>query len=248
MSAVFYDLRIYNKFFIGAYGIGQDIYSSSFGQPLLIERFPFKSTGELNNDCAQSTDTTPSLGSNLQCIGDNNPYDDPNLVCQSGEYKIIDAVNNQIECNTCDNYCDIKYCTSNTTKNCSCVNDGPYYWIRYDFDEEKQKFYCEKLDSINLNEYNDIEIDDIGIGTETGYMIEFWFFLETYIDYSKFEGVSIIWKHFLKIDVNHYKNDLIQIDCYPCSDNNIKSIKDKEDKYSKWVFYRCQVNKEKMTV
>ena len=101
-------------------------------------------TGELNNDCAQSADTTPSLGSNLQCIGDNNPYDDPNLVCQSGEYKIIDAVNNQIECNTCDNYCDIKYCTSNTTKNCSCVNDGPYYWIRYDFDEEKQKFYCEK--------------------------------------------------------------------------------------------------------
>ena len=248
MSAVFYDLRIYNKFFIGAYGIGQDIYSSSYGQPLLIKRFPFKSTEESNNDCAQSTETIPSLGSNIQCIGDNNPYDDPDLVCQSGEYKIIDAINSQIECNTCDNYCDINYCTSNTTKNCSCINDGPYYWLRYDFAEDKQKFYCEKLDSININEYNDIEINDIGVGTETGYMIEFWFYLETYIDYSKFEGVSIIWKHFLKVDINHYKNDLIQIDCYPCSDNALKFIQDKQDKYSTWVFYRCQVNKEKMTV
>ena len=93
-----------------------------------------------------------------------------------------------------------------------------------------------------------IEINDIGVGTETGYMIEFWFYLETYIDYSKFEGVSIIWKHFLKVDINHYKNDLIQIDCYPCSDNALKFIQDKQDKYSTWVFYRCQVNKEKKTV
>ena len=53
MSAVFYDLRIYNKFFIGAYGIGQDIYSSSFGQPLLIRRFAFKSTNEMSNDLKQ---------------------------------------------------------------------------------------------------------------------------------------------------------------------------------------------------
>ena len=248
MSAVFYDFRIYNKFFIGAYGIAQDIYSSSFGQPLLIRRFSFKSTDELSNDCAQDADFNPSIGSNIQCIGDNNPYDDPNLVCQSGEYRIIDAINSIIDCNTCDNYCDINYCTSNTTKNCSCVNDGPLYWLRYDFDEEKQKFYCEKLDSINLNEYNDIVIDNIGIGTETGYVIEFWFYLQTYIDNSNFEGVSIVWKHFIKIEVNQYKDDLIQINCYPNSDNNDKYISEKEDKYNSWVFYRCQVDKEKMIV
>ena len=248
MSAVFYDLRIYNKFFIGAYGIGQDIYSSPFGQPLLIRRFSLKSTDESSNDCAQTNDINPSIGNNVLCIGDNNPYDDPNLKCQSGEYRIVDAIDSKIECNTCDNYCDINYCTSNTTKNCSCVNDGPNYWIRYDFAEEKQKFYCEKLDSININEYNDIIINDIGVGTEIGYMIEFWFYLETYIDHSNFKGVSIIWKHFLKIDIVHYQKDLIQINCFPCSDNNGKYISDKEDKFNTWVFYRCQVDKEKMLV
>ena len=248
MSAVFYDLRIYNKFFIGAYGIGQDIYSSSFGQPLLIRRFAFKSTNEMSNDCAEPNDLNPLLENNIQCIGDNNPYDDPNLVCQSGEYKIVDAINSKIECNICDNYCDINYCTSNTTRNCSCFNDDPYYWLRYDFREEKQKFYCEKLDSLNLNEYNDIVINNIGLGSEIGYMIEFWFYLETYTDYSNFEGVLIIWNHFLKIDIKHDKDDLIRIDCYPCSDYNNNFISDKEDKYSKWVFYRCQVDKEKMIV
>ena len=248
MSAVFYDLRIYNKFFIGAYGIGQDIYSSSFGQPLLIRRFSLKSTSESSNDCAQTNDINPSIGNNVQCIGDYNPYDDPNLICQSGEYRIVDAINNKIECNTCDSYCNINYCTSNTTKNCSCVNDGPDYWIRYDFEEDKQKFYCERLDSININEYNDIVIDNIGVGTETGYMMEFWFYLETYIDYANFKGVSFIWKHFLKIEVNQYQNDLIKIDCYPNSENNAVFITDKQDKYNTWVFYRCQVDKEKMSV
>ena len=245
MSAVFYDLRIYNKFLIGAYGIGQDIYNSQLGTSLLKARFKFKSEDESSHDCAQPSEINPSLGNNLQCIGDNNPYDDPNLTCESGEYKIVDAINNIIECNTCDNYCDIKYCTSNTTKNCSCINDGPNYWLRYDFNEEKQKFYCEKLDSININEYNDIVIENIGVGTETGYMIEFWFYLETYMDRANFKGVSIIWKHFLKIVVEHYQNNLIQINCYPCSDNNGDYISEKDDKYNTWVFYRCQMDKEK---
>jgi hypothetical protein len=78
-------------------------------------------------------------------------------------------------------------------------------------------------------------------------MIEFWFYLETYTDKSNFQGVSIIWKHFLKIEVSHYQNDIVQIKCYPCSDN-AKNINDKEDKYNTWVFYRCQVDKDKMKV
>ena len=248
MSAVFSDLRIYNKFFIGAYGIGQDSYSSSYGQSLLIRRYSLKSTDEISNDCAQTNDIIPSLGGNIQCIGDNNPYDDPNLICENNEYRIVDTINSKIECNTCDSYCDINYCTSNTTKNCSCVNDGPYYWIKYDFEEEKQKFYCEKLDSINLNEYNDIIINNIGLGTETGYMIEFWFYLETYLDYSNFKGVSIIWKHFIKVEVSHFKNNLIKIECYPNSENNGISINENNDTYNTWVFFRCQVDKEKKKV
>ena len=39
LNTLFYDLRIYNKFFIGAYGIGQDVYNAPFGNPLLIKRF-----------------------------------------------------------------------------------------------------------------------------------------------------------------------------------------------------------------
>jgi hypothetical protein len=120
--------------------------------------------------------------------------------------------------------------------------------LRYDFDEENQKFYCEKLDSINLNEYNEIVIENIGIGSEIGYMLEFWFYLETYLAHSNFEGVIISWKNFIKIEVNYYKDDLIKITCYPNSENNGNSITDNADKFNKWVFYRCQVDKDKQKI
>ena len=248
MSAVFYDLRIYNKFFIGAYGIGQDIYNSAFGYPYLIKRFPFKSYSLTSNDCTQSSDTNPSIGTDAQCAGDNNPYDDSDLSCQPGEYRIVDALNNEIDCNTCNSYCEINYCTSNTTKNCSCIIDDHNYWIRYDYVEEKQKFYCEKLDSININEYNDIILNNIGVGTETGYTIEFWFYLETYMDYSNFQGVSIIWEHLTKININYDRSNFVKIFCFPSSDNSF-SIKDENKyKFNEWSFYRCQVDKTEMRV
>ena len=248
MSAVFYDLRIYNKFFIGAYGIGQDIYNSAYGQSFLIKRFEFKSNSASSNNCINNAETNVLSQSEILCIGDNNPYDDPNLSCGTGQFKLVDALNNLVECNTCDSYCEINYCSYNTTKNCTCINDGPTYWLRYDFGEEKQKFYCEKLDSINLNEYNDIVINNIGVGTETGYMVELWFYVESYIDNSNFQGVSITWEHFIKIKINLYQKDGIKIECYPNSDNTGKYITDKSDKIKTWIFYRCLVDKEKKKV
>ena len=247
MNSLFYDLRLYSKFFIGAYGIGQDVYTSPYGQTLLIKRFEFKSSSSITNDCVDSTDLIDSI--NIECIGDNNPYDDPDLTCDSDEFKLIDVINNEIECNVCNDYCDINYCTSNTTLNCTCINDGPYYWIRYNFEEEKQKFYCEKLDSLNLNEYNDIIINDIGIGTDIGYMVELWFYVESYMNNNNFQGVSIIWEHFIKIDINFYQNDLLKIKCYPFSDNTDKSITDQKNlKFKTWIFYRCQVDRDKNKV
>ena len=245
MNALFYDLRIYNKFFIGAYGIGQGMYSSSYSQSLLIKRFSFKSSSPSSNDCIEDSNL---IETDVQCLGDNNPYDDPNLVCDSGKIKIINVLNNEINCIVCDDYCDINYCTYNTTKNCMCINDDRKYWLRYNFEEEKQKFYCEKLDSINLNEYNDIIINNIGIGSNTGYMIELWFYVESYIDNSNFKGVSIIWKNFIKIDINYLEKDIVKIDCYPYSENNTKFVTDKKEKFGSWIFYRCQVDRNKNKV
>ena len=62
MSAVFHDLRIFNKFFIGAYGIGQEINIPDYSSPFLIRRFPFYSTSENSNDCLSNDDTNPSIG------------------------------------------------------------------------------------------------------------------------------------------------------------------------------------------
>ena len=249
MSALFYDLRIYNKFLIGAYGIGQDNILSSLSQELLINNFSFYSSTP-TNDCVKDSDLKLLNLEDVQCLGDNNPYDDPNLTCESDEFKIIDFLNNEIYCNKCDSYCDINYCTYNTDKNCMCFNDGRNYWLRYNFKEEKQKFYCEKLDSINLNEYKDIIIYNIGIGSNTGYMIELWFYVESYIDNTKFEGVSIIWEHFIKININYLENDIdiVTINCYPYSENNGKFITDKKDKFKTWIFYRCQVDRNKNKV
>jgi len=248
MSAIFHDLRIYKKFFIGAYGIGQDISSSTYGQPLLIKRFAFEASSATNNDCGDTTNINIGSQSDILCVGDNNPYDDPSLVCDASEFKIVDAVNSNIECKTCDSYCDINYCTYNTPKNCTCVNDGSTYWLRYDFNEEKQKFYCEKVDSLNVNEYNDIDINNIGVGTESGYSIEFWCYVESYIDNSNFQGASITWNHFIKINFSLYQKDILKIDCYPYSDSTDKFITDRADKIRTWIFYRCQVDKDKKKV
>ena len=238
MNALFSDLRIYNKFLIGAYGIGQKKNFSSFNQSLSTNISFFKSSSP---DCVQNSELSPLISGDIQCLGDYNPYDDTNLNCKSDEFKIIDTLNNKVDCNKCDSYCDINYCTYNTSKNCMCINDGRNYWLRYNFKEEKQKFYCEKLDSINLNEYDDIIIENIGIGSKTGYMIELWFYVESYIDNSNFEGVSIIWKHFIKIDIKYLSTDIVKIDCYPNSEDNTK-ITDKKDKFNTWIFYRCQVD------
>ena len=240
INAIFYDLRIYNDFLVGSYGLWQTNYSTyniSFN-------ISFKSSA--NGDCVGGK-TSLSLGGNLQCLGDNNPYDNPNpnLDCGENELKKIDEVNSEIECYTCDDYCSLNYCTSNTTKNCTCTNDGGDYWLRYNYEEEKQKFYCEKLDSININEYHDIVINDIGVGTDIGYTVELWFYVECYLNNENFKGVTIIWEHFIKIDINYDQKDLVKIDCYPNSDNNEKFITDKNDKFNTWIFYRCQVDKEK---
>ena len=249
MSAIFYDLRIYNKFYIGSYGIGQESYTSSSSiQSFLIKRFSFKSSSSTTDDCVDASDIKTLIGTDLQCLGDNNLYDNPSLVCEENELKKIDDLNEQVECYICDDYCSLNYCTSNTTKNCTCSNEGEHYWLRYNYEEEKQKFYCEKPDSININEYNDIIINDIGIGSDTGYTIEFWFYVESYIDNSKFEGVEIIWEHFLKININYYQNELVKIDCFPYSDNNDKFVTDKSNKYRIWNFYRCQVDKKEEEV
>ena len=248
MSAIFYDLRIYNKFFIGSYGIPVNTYSSTYIQSFLLKSYNLKSTSSTNNDCLQNSDIEESIGTNLECVGDNNPYDDTNLVCEEVGFKIIDSMNNKVECGICDDYCNLHYCTSNTTKNCSCVNDDLNYWLRYNFNEEKQKFYCEKIDSINLNEYNDIIINNIGMGGSTGYMIEFWVYIQSYIDNSNFGGLTINWEHFIKIDINYHDKDFLKIDCYPYSDNNDKLLTDTTQKFNVWIFYRCQVDIEKKRV
>ena len=248
MNTLFYDLRIYKKFFIGAYGLGQDSYLSSYSQTFLIKNFTFNSSSSTSNDCIKSEDDIQINLADVQCLGDYNPYDDPNLVCESGKLKIINALNNEIDCLTCDNYCDINYCTYNTTKNCMCINDGENYWLRYNFEEEKQKFYCEKLDSINLNEYNDIVINNIGIGSSTGYTIELWFYVEYYIEYLNFTGVSITWENFIKIEISSFSKEFVKIKCYPYTGNNSMFITDQKDKFNTWIFYRCQVDRNKELV
>ena len=243
LNALFYDLRIYNKYFIGANGINPDI-STYITEQTLIKRILFKSNNAQDNDCLSLNDIKETLENDIQCIGDFNPYDKENLICDLGQYMTLNSQNNEIECNNCSIYCSLKYCISDAIKNCSCINDDPYHWLRYDFNEENQIFYCEKLEIININKYNDIIINNIDIPLTTGYMIEFWFYLETYIANSNFEGVQIIWEHFIKVEINHYQNELIKISCYPSSDNNEQYIIDNQDKFNTWVFYRCSVNKE----
>ena len=60
-----------------------------------------KSTSSASHDCLQKTDIYQPIGITLECVRDNNTYDDTNLACEENEFKIIDSMNNKIECGKC---------------------------------------------------------------------------------------------------------------------------------------------------
>ncbi len=275
ISAAFYDFRIYNKYLIGAYALGQSLVDSSYSAGMLIKRLTLKSS---STDCVQSGDFVDLVGGNVfSCVPDDNPFDNPVFTCPPPDLgkeiiKIIDvSMNTTVNCIECNDYCS-SLCISENNNGCLCEYDSRIYWLRYNFDttteveedvkkkdknkntenetkkvfdnNEKIKFYCEKPDSLNVNEYDEITIPDIDLGSEKSYMVELWFYVHSYIKESNFKGVSIIWKNFIRIDFNYFSKEYLSIISYPYSEDLSIKYTNNSINFNKWIFHRVEVNKE----
>ena len=68
-----------------------------------------------------------------------------------------------------------------------CSYDSEKYLLRYiksaKINEGEKMFYCQNPEGLNLNEFNNININNIAIGQLNSYMIEFWI----YYWYNQFE-------------------------------------------------------------
>ena len=184
-SVLYYDLRIYNKFFIGAYSLGQEYDVSREPHLTYLQKRYILKSNLFDKNCLSNTDVNVDLGNTQYCIGDYNIYDDINYECISGtkeKFRIIDNLGTTSSCNNCNNYCKSK-CFDQDIKGCLCSYDSSKYLLRYiqsaNIDEGEKIFYCQKPESLNLNEFSNIKIENIAIGQSTSYMVEFWFFIHS---------------------------------------------------------------------
>ena len=257
INVLYYDLRIYNKFFIGAYSLGQQ-YDTTFEPHLtyLQKRYLLTSITSDSN-CLLSSDVNSDLGSNSYCYGDVNRYDDTNYECNGHtkeKFRLIDSISLHMKCEYCDSYCNSK-CYDKDNKGCLCSYDSQIYLFKYNksanIDEGDKIFYCKKPDFLNLNEYNNIQLNNIEIGSSTSYMIDFWVFIHSYIDNNNFKGGTIEWTHFIKIDIylNNEDNNYLDIICYPYSDELNNEVKENlKQKLNEWVYIQCKVDKENLLI
>ena len=81
VSAYYHDLRIYRKFFIGAYALGQDPDTNNHNY-LIYNLLLVSSTDD--DTCLQNIniDTTTSQLGTHYCKGDDNKYDNGIFICQ----------------------------------------------------------------------------------------------------------------------------------------------------------------------
>ena len=257
VNALYYDLRIYNKFFIGAYSLGQQ-YDISVEPHLtyLQKRYLLTSTTSDSN-CLLSSEVNINLGSNSYCFGDVNMYDDTNYECNGDsrdKFRLINSITQINNCEYCNSYC-ISKCYDKDKKGCLCTYDSQIYLLRYNnstnIDEGEKIFYCQKPEILNLNEFNNIKLDNIEIGSSTSYMIDFWVYIYSYIDNNNFRGGSIEWTHFIKVDIytKPDDNNYLDIICYPYSDELNNGIKENSiHKFNEWVYIQCIVDKENLLI
>ena len=252
ISALYYDFRIYNKFYIGAYSLGQQHDTSSHST--LQKQIMLKSTST-GTSCLTSSDVTISLGSTPYCIGDDNMYDDSDYQCTDTtkeQFRIINSISHTSSCIDCNEKCDSK-CYDSDEKGCICSYDSNIYLLRYiksaKVDNGEKMFYCQKPDSLNLNEFNNIRVN-VGLGSTTSYMLEVWIYVYCYISNDNYLGSSIDWWDFIKITVakNTEDNNYLDITCYPYSKEEENGIKDSTNKFDQWVFIRCLVDKENLFI
>ena len=253
VSAYYYDFRVYRKFFIGAYALGQDPNSATHTYLL----YNLKLSSNANDDSCLTTNDIDTGTSNLgtgYCEGDDNKYENSAFTCPNTpeQFRVINAIENNFNCNLCDdNYCNSK-CFSTGNKGCMCSYDGTIYWLRNL--KTQNLIHCERPNSLNINEFGNIQIADIDVGSSSSYMIEMWVFIYSYISEANFNGIDVIWDKFIRLEIDNTGGTGLKINCYPYSDSaNLAGAynqfaTDTAIQFKTWTFIRCTVDKTINTI
>ena len=125
-------------------------------------------------------------------------------------------------------------CAANNVYNCSCnfINNNMKIFLG-----NVSNHYCKVLEFIDFAKAKEIRINNVK-GGGTQFTLHFWVFALSYVD-KVFEGISVDWENFVKIQVGLDSTGNYYFDCF---------IKDKPQKHyvdfkmGEWNFLHCSVD------
>ena len=215
--ALFYDIRIYSKFYQGAYG---KILSNK-SSDLFIHLKLF------GKNCVSEDEITSAV--NVVCALDYSLYFNGSSqeTCDEidNNYIEIEYDDNNMEsvkhCYDCFSDCD-EFCYKYGEQTCSCDLTKGVYWLRRN---ENFQTYCEKIPYIDFSNINPISINNAPSTETYEYTLEFWIFIYSYNEETNnFKKIYVEWNYHNKIII--FNEGLLRVQCIPIYDST-NSVSDK---------------------
>ena len=241
--ALFYNMRIYTKFYQGAYGkiMSTNEETGRDSPDLFIE---FKMNGNANDNCISTDDLVSNT--NIICVSDYSPYFDDDLTinknCNLDDNKFLEVyyypTSGQYisSCEDCDPDCS-EFCYRSFQQTCSCDISKGVYWLRRN---ETFQTYCEKIPYIDFSNIKEINIPKPPFTETYEYTIEFWFFVYSYnLDTNNFKKITIEWNYHNKIVISN--ENVLRVQCIPIFDStNTVTDKYPDSRTQSIAFYKWQ--------
>ena len=245
--ALFNNMRIYSKFYQGAYGkiMSKNEDTGRDTPDLFIE---FKMNGNQNNNCINSDDLVSNT--NIVCVSDYSPYFDDELTlnknCHLDDNKFLEVYYYPTSgqyisaCEDCHSDCS-EFCYRSFEQTCSCDTSKGVYWLRRNITLQT---YCEKIPYIDFSNIKEINIPKPPFTETYEYTIEFWFFVYSYnLRTNNFKKITIEWNYHNKIVISN--ENVLRVQCVPIFDST-NTVTDKYPDsmtqsiaYYKWQHIRC---------
>ena len=244
--ALFNDMRIYSKFYQGAYGKVMST-NTLTGQntDLFIH---FEMNANQIDKCISTDDLIASI--NIVCVSDYSPYFDDEIIlnqnCMMNDMQYLEVYYNEITgeylsgCEDCYETCT-EFCYKSGNERCSCDTSKGVYWLRRN---SAMETICEKIPYLDFSNIKAITLTNPPMTETYEYTTEFWFFVYSYnLVTNNFKKIMIEWNYHNKITISN--ENVLRVNCIPIHDST-NTVTDKYPdsrsqsiSYYKWVHIRC---------
>lgn len=236
--ALFSNLRFFNNFYGGSYGLttGTKIILSND----LIFEYRLNGSGSQNCVADSELDGQTVSGIDLLCENDYSPYDNLNIQCNDdNKYFDISLLHLTPPCELCDKDECMTQCFKGDNKSCTCTFNSMLYWL--ETQEPPESYNCYKVRSINWSYYEPLELTGLSNTDNDEIGIDFWVHIHTYRDL-KFDYLDISWNHHARIRII-YELGVYKAKCYPYVDISDLNLYNKfyEINFTEksWFYVRC---------